>query len=204
MPGRTGPLPAALPAGGRAMLPRRVSRRLRRSLRCGSLDQVGLAGDRPPRRVERLEAVDQNSRLAGALDHRLHAGPRQRHLAGLPAHSEPDHRSTDAPKRAREPQGVADQDAERRGVSQGIGTGAVEMDHRARFQDSRRRMHPIGMKPKPVRASPASRPCTRWPPGRSSDSTLDWPSTRLAGTASNTAQSSGRGNDRLACSAAAS
>ena len=40
-----------------------------------------------------------------------------------------------------------------------------------------------GAKPKPVRLSPARCPESRWPPGRSSDSTLVWPQTGPQATA---------------------
>ena len=41
----------------------------------------------------------------------------------------------------------------------------------------------VGVNPKPVRLSPARCPESRWPPGRSSDSTLVWPQAGPTATA---------------------
>ena len=86
------------PFGGQAETP------LLAEMRLG--DRLRLPGDRPSRRVERFEAVGQHPRLAGALDDRLHAGPGQRDLAGLPAHAEPDRvprQLTEGARRAERP-----------------------------------------------------------------------------------------------------
>ncbi len=125
-------------------------------------------------RIERLESVDQHPRLAGPLDDCLHAGPRQvtsgacqltpsRTLVSVMPRSEPESRS-DSPIKTRNGGGLT---REAGPVPLNWTTEPVSRASGADDCD--------GVKPKPVRASPARCPGTRWPPGRSSDSTLVWP-----------------------------
>ncbi len=100
-------------------------------------DRLRLAGDRPSRAIEGLEAVGQHSRLAWALDDRPDAGPRQRDLAGLPAHAESDRVPRQLAERAGEARGLADEGVERRGAGEGIRGRALMVDDRTGLQGDR-------------------------------------------------------------------
>ncbi len=88
-PARAGRRPAAPPGYGSARRsPRPAAAGPVPARRSRPVGRRRDAGDRPSRRVDRLEPVGQHPRLAGALHDRLDACPGHRHLAGLPGGGE--------------------------------------------------------------------------------------------------------------------